>query len=41
MFAWIPIAFGVGSIADSENVFIIVIVIGLVAGVVLRFTVLR
>ena len=41
MFAWIPIAFAIGSATHSVNAFIIVMAIGLVAGVALRLTVLR
>jgi len=41
MFAWIPIAFAIGSAAHSVNAFVVVMAIGLVAGVALRLTLLR
>jgi hypothetical protein len=41
MFGWIPVAYVIGSIAGSVNVFVVVMAVGLVVSLVLRFTVLR
>ena len=41
MFGWIPVAYVMGSIAGSVNVFIVTMAVGLAVSLVLRFTVLR
>jgi hypothetical protein len=41
MFAWIPVAFLIGSLAHSQHVFIVVMGIGLLVSIVLGRTVLR
>jgi hypothetical protein len=41
MFGWIPVAYVIGSIAGSVNVFIVAMAVGLAVSLVLRFTVLR
>ena len=41
MFAWIPLAFLIGWVAHSQDVFVVVMGVGLIVSIVLARTVLR